>query len=141
MKKKLPLIARLLLGLPFVVFGMNGFLHFIPMQPMPEPAQTFFTGLMAVKYFLPVLAGTEVFCGLCLVTGAFVPLALIVLAPVMVQIILFHLFVSLEGMGMVVFFAALQIYLSFFAEPYASIVKQIFRCPMKEAMDQKKANA
>ena len=134
----MPLIARLLLGLPFVIFGLNGFFHFIPMQPMPEKAMAFFGGLMASGYFVPFMAGVEVLCGLLLVTGAFVPLALIVLAPLMVNIILFHVFLAPEGMGIVVFLSALQIYLSFFAEPYAPIVKQIFRCPMKEAMDQKK---
>ena len=117
MKQKLPLIARILLGLPFVVFGLNGFFHFMPMQPMPEKAMAFFSGLMASGYFLPVLAGTQVLCGALLVVGAFVPLALIVLAPIFVQIILFHVFLEPQGMGMVALFSILEISLAFFAEP------------------------
>ncbi len=136
--KKMPLIARILLGLIFFVFGLNGFLNFIPTPPMPEKVVTFMTGLMATGYFFPVLKGTEVLCGALLLSGAFVPLALVVLAPIIVQITLFHSFMEPSGLPMVALIVALEAYLAFFAEPYAPIVKQIFRCPMKEAMDARK---
>ena len=138
---KLPLVARVLLGLIFVVFGLNGFFNFIPMSsmpPMPEKAMAFMGGLMGSGYFMPFLAGTQTLCGALLVIGAFVPLALIVLAPIVINIILFHAFLAPSGLPMAIVIAALMIYLSFFANPYAPIVKQIFRCPMKEEMDAKK---
>ncbi|MBI3543088.1 MAG: DoxX family protein [Deltaproteobacteria bacterium] len=135
---KAPLIARILLGLIFFVFGLNGFLNFIPVPPMPEKTKAFMDALMATGYFIPVLKGTEVTCGLLLLVGAFVPLALVVLAPIVIQIFLFHAFIQPNGIPMALFIGALMIYLSFFAKPYASIVRQIFRCPMKEAMDAKK---
>ena len=138
---KLPCIARVLLGLVFLVFGLNGFFHFITMSSMPpmsEQAMAFMTGLMGSGYFMPFLAGVQALCGLLLVVGAFVPLALVVLAPIVINIILFHAFLAPAGLPMAVVIAALMIYLSFFANPYAPIVKQIFRCPMKEAMDAAK---
>lgn len=136
---KLTLIARILLGLIFFVFGLNGFLHFIPTPPMTGPIADFFNGMMASGYFFPLLKGTEVLCGLFLLIGAFVPLALVVLAPIVVNILCVHIFLAPEGLPMAAVIAVLMVYLSFFAKPYAPIVKQIFRCPMKEAMDAKKS--
>ena len=136
---KLPIVARVLLGLIFFVFGLNGFFHFIPMQPMPDAAGTYFAGLSASGYSLPLLAGTQTICGALLLIGAFVPLAIVALAPVIINIFLFHVFLAPSGLPIAIVVGALEIYLAFFAEPYASIVKQIFRCPMKEAMDAKKA--
>jgi len=139
---KMPLVARLILGLIFFVFGLNGFLNFIPVPPnMPEKLQAFTGGLMASGYFFPLLKGTEVVCGLLLLIGAFVPLALIVLAPIVLNIFLTHLFLAPDGVGLAVFIGLLEVYLAFFASPYKEIVRQIFRCPMKEAMDAKKAGA
>jgi uncharacterized membrane protein YphA (DoxX/SURF4 family) len=137
--KKLPLIARILLGLLFFVFGLNGFLNFIPTPPMPEKMAAFANGLAASGYFFPFLKGTEVLCGLLLLSGAFVPLALIVLAPIVLNILLVHIFLEPSGLPMAIVISVLMIYLSFFADPYRTVVKQIFRCPMKEAMDAKKA--
>lgn len=95
MKTKAQTASRLLLGLLFFVFGLNGFLNFIPPPPqMPEASQNFFMALMATKYFLPVLKGTEVLCGLALLANLAAPLALFVLAPIVVQIFLFHLFLT-----------------------------------------------
>ena len=136
--KKSTLIVRLLLGLIFFVFGLNGFFNFIPMPTnLPEKMVAFSSGLMASGYFFPLLKGTEVVCGLLLLSGAFVPLALIVLAPIIINIILVHAFLEPSGLPLAVIIAALEIYLAFFASPYREIVKQIFRCPMKEAMDAK----
>jgi len=92
---KLPLVARIVLGLVFFVFGLNGFLHFIPLPPPEgEGAKAMLTGFMASGYFLPLLAATQVISGALLLSGRFVPLALTLLAPVIVQIILFHAFLA-----------------------------------------------
>lgn len=113
---KLPLVARLLLGLIFFVFGLNGFLHFIPTPPPPEgPAGTLLAGFIAAGYFLPVVAGTQVLSGALLLAGQFVPLALTLLAPVIVQILLFHAFLAPAAAGWPVPLLALacEVYLAF----------------------------
>ena len=106
---------------------------------MPDKAVAMMQGLMATGYFFPFLKGTETVCGLLLLTGAFVPLALVVLAPIVLQIFHFHAFLEPSGLPVALLIGALLVYLAFFSAPYSAIVKQIFRCPMKEAMDSKKA--
>lgn len=136
--KKMPLIARILLGLIFFVFGLNGFFHFIPNPPPPERAAAFAMALMGTGYFFPFLKGTEVICGLFLLSGAMVPLALVILAPIIINIFLFHAFLAPSGVPLALIIGVLEIYLAFFAKPYSDIVKQIFRCPMRESMEAKK---
>lgn len=93
--KTLPTIARILLGLIFFVFGLNGFLNFIPPPPnMPEGAMTFFTAMMSTGYFFPLLKATETVCGLMLLTGIGAPLALVILAPISIQILFFHSYLT-----------------------------------------------
>lgn len=124
---KLPVIARVLLGLIFFVFGLNGFLNFIPPpKEMPEHMMTFMNGMMVTKYFFPLVKGTEVVCGALLLLNAFVPLALVVLAPVVLNIFLVHAFMAPEGLPIAVFIGVLTVYLSFFAKPYSDTVKQLF---------------
>jgi uncharacterized membrane protein YphA (DoxX/SURF4 family) len=83
--------ARVVLGLIYFVFGLNGFLNFIPQPPdMPQAAMGFIGGLAATGYFFPVLKITEILGGAALLAGRFKALALIVLAPITVQIFLFH---------------------------------------------------
>jgi uncharacterized membrane protein YphA (DoxX/SURF4 family) len=90
--------ARLLLGLMFTVFGLNGFLHFIHMPPPPEPAALQFFGVMVTTHYMDVVFAVQLVCGVLLLAGLFVPLALIVLAPVIVNILLFHITMNPEGM-------------------------------------------
>jgi hypothetical protein len=86
--------ARLLLGAIFFVFGLNGFLHFIPQPPPTGSVATFLQGLMATGYFFPLLKGTEVLVGVALLANRYVPLALTVLAPIVVNIVAFHAFMA-----------------------------------------------
>jgi putative oxidoreductase len=95
MKQKLPSIARYLLGLIFFVFGGAGLLNLIPPPSgMPEKLMTFMSGLMAAEYFFPLLKGTEAICGLLLLLGIAPALALVVLAPISLNIFLVHLFLT-----------------------------------------------
>lgn len=129
--KKLPMIARILLGLIFFVFGLMGLLNLAPPPPnLPEKLQTFTTGLMATGYFFPLLKGTEVICGALLLSGYFVPLALVVLAPISLNILLVHLFLEPSGLPIALGIFVLMVYLSFFASPYKETIKQLF-CPKK----------
>jgi putative oxidoreductase len=91
---KLATAARVLLGLIFVVFGVNGFLSFIPAPPLPERAVPFVTGLLSAGYFFPLLKSTEIVAGLLLLSGRFVPVALVALAPIVVNIVAFHIFLA-----------------------------------------------
>jgi uncharacterized membrane protein YphA (DoxX/SURF4 family) len=112
MKTIAPTVARTLLGLVFFVFGLNGFLHFLPQPPPPEGALRFLE-LMTGSYLLTLVKGTEVVVGVLLLSNRFVPMALTLLAPVTVNIVLFH--ATLEPLGtlaMPVVLVGLQLYLA-----------------------------
>jgi len=103
------IIARSLLGLIFVVFGSNMFLHFIPMPPPPEgPAREFMTALF-MSHYLYVIGGLPVVGGLILLSGRRVTLGLALLGPVIVNILCFHILMAPAGlpMALVVSFLAL----------------------------------
>ena len=91
------LIARYLLGLIFVVFGANGFLHFIPMPPPPGVAGQFMAALF-VSHVLVVIFLLQLAGGILLLAGRYVPLALVLLGPVIVNIVLFHAFMAPSGL-------------------------------------------
>jgi len=109
-----PTAARFLLGLVFFVFGLNGFLNFIPppTEPMPEGAVSLGVALMNSGYLLQFIKGTEVLGGLLLLSNRFVPLALVVLAPIVLNILAFHLFLLPSGTGLSVVILALELYLA-----------------------------
>jgi uncharacterized membrane protein YphA (DoxX/SURF4 family) len=109
MKSKLVLAARILLGLIFFVFGLNFFFHFLP-QPPPPPAAAAFAGAMfATGYLFVLLKVVEVASGLLLLIGRFVPLALALLAPVVVNIIMFHAFLAPAGLPVPILVLALEL--------------------------------
>jgi len=105
-------IVRVLLGLMFVVFGSNAFFKFMPPPPkMPDQAAAFITALMSTGYMY-VIAMLQVLGGLCLLLGArFVPLGLTLLGPIIVNIVLFHLFLETSGLPMALVTAALSLFL------------------------------
>ena len=89
------IIVRVLLGLMFAVFGSNAFLHFIPTPPLPQGDAGAFVGALINSGYIYVIGGLEVLGGLCLLIGArFVPLGLTLLGPVIVNIVLFHIFLD-----------------------------------------------
>lgn len=93
MKSKPTIAARVLLGLVFFGFGLNGLLHLIPLPPAQGASEVFIGGLIASRYFFPLLFVTYLLTGAALLMGRFVPLALTVLAPIIVNIAVMHLFV------------------------------------------------
>src|SRR6266851_2750192 len=97
------LIARILLGLLFAVFGLNGFLHFIPQQPLPTGLAGQYVGALFVSHYLVVVFLLELIGGLLLLANRFVPLALVLLGPVVVNILLFHVCLAPEGLPMALF--------------------------------------
>ncbi len=108
----LPAAGRILLGLIFFVFGLNGFLGFLPQPEVPEAAGAFLGGLAAAGYMFPLIKGTEVVAGALLLGNRFVPLALVVLAPVVVNIVLFHAVLAPAGMVLPIVVLALELYLA-----------------------------
>ena len=110
--KYLIVIVRVLLGLEFVVFGSNAFFHFMgPIPEMEGQAGAFMTALMSSGYMY-VIAILQILGGLCLLLGArFVPLGLTLLGPVIVNIILFHVFLLPQGMGIGIVDAVLALFL------------------------------
>jgi putative oxidoreductase len=97
--KAIPHIARVLLGFIFTVFGLNEFLHFIPMPP-PTGAAGQFMGALAGSQYLAVVFALQLVGGVLLLVNRFVPLALTLLGPVIVNIVLFHIFMAPAGMAM-----------------------------------------
>jgi putative oxidoreductase len=109
----LPAIVRILLGLLLLVFGLNGFLNFIPppKAPLPEGAAAFATALMKSGYMMQLIALTQLVVGVLLLANRFVPLALLLLAPFLVNSLCFHIFLEHSGLPMSCVFAALELYL------------------------------
>lgn len=118
------IIARLLLGLIFTVFGSNTFFHFIPMPPPPAGlASDFFTALFMSHYFY-VVAVFQVAGGLILLSGRFTALGLTLLGPVIVNILCFHIFLNHEGWQLASIVAALALFLLWrYRANFAGLVK------------------
>jgi putative oxidoreductase len=95
-------ISRFLLGLIFLVFGLNGFLHFIPMPPPSGVAGQFLGAIFISKYLL-VVSGLQVISGALLLINRYLPLALTILGPIIVNILLFHGLMNPAGIGLAVF--------------------------------------
>lgn len=116
MTKEIQLGARIILGLIYFIFGGMGLaiafgLMKMPDQPMPEAAMTFMKGIMATGYFFPLLKITEISCGFLLLIGRSAPLALVVIAPVTLHILLYHLYLTpgLGNLGLPLLMAAAQV--------------------------------
>ena len=105
------IIVRVLLGLMFAVFGSNAFLHFIPMPPMEGQAGAFI-GALAGSGYIYVIALLQVVGGLLLLLGGrFVPLGLTLLGPVIVNIVLYHIFLDTAGLAMAIVISILALFL------------------------------
>jgi hypothetical protein len=112
MKAKLVIGARVLLGLIFFVFGLNFFLHFIPQPPPTGPAGAFAGAMFATGYLFVVLKVVETVSGALLIAGRFVPLVLAVLAPIVINILLFHGFLAPAGIPLAIVVLALELFLA-----------------------------
>ncbi len=117
-------IARVLLGLIFLIFGLNGFLHFIPMSPPTGTAGEFMFGLVKAGYFLPFMAAIQVICGDLLLSGWLIPFALLLLFPITLNIFLFHLALALSGLAMALIIMAANVLLALY---YWPVYKPMFK--------------
>jgi uncharacterized membrane protein YphA (DoxX/SURF4 family) len=123
--KILTLVARIMLGVLFVVLGLNGFLNFLNMGPMPTGLAGQFIGALVASHYIWVVAALQVAGGALLLVGRFVPLGLVLLGPVIVNIILYHLFMNPSGivlpivvviLWLIVFYAHRQYFSGIFAQ-------------------------
>lgn len=130
-------VVRVLLGLSFFVFGLNGFLNFIPISPPEGAAGQFMGGLAVSGYFFPLLKGTELVVGLLLLTGRLVPLALTILAPITIHIVAFHLFLAPEGTAMGVVFGAMQLYLAYAYRAFFAGVLEVKAAPKGSEVEER----
>jgi uncharacterized membrane protein YphA (DoxX/SURF4 family) len=104
------LVVRILLGLMFLVFGLNGFLHFIPSPPIPGDAGALM-GIMMAHGWIKFHALLYVIAALLLLIGRYVPVALVLLGPVMVNAVIFHLTLFSTGLGMALVVSAMLVFL------------------------------
>jgi putative oxidoreductase len=103
-------IARVLLGIPFLVFGLNYFFHFLPMPPPPGDAGV----LMGILYshgWLVFHGVLYMIAGLLLIVGRYVPVALVILGPILVNILLFHVTLAPAGIAPGLICALLELFL------------------------------
>jgi uncharacterized membrane protein YphA (DoxX/SURF4 family) len=119
------LVARLLLGLIFVVFGLNGFLNFLSMGPMPTGLAGQFVAALVLSHYFWVVAAVQIAGGALLLANRFVPLALVLLGPVIVNIICYHVFLNPSGavpavvvtvVWLIVFYGKRQYFSGIFAQ-------------------------
>jgi len=104
--KTIPAIARYLMGAIFLVFGLNGFLHFIPLPP-PSGVAGQFMGALFVSHYMTLIFGLQVIAAVLLLASRYVPLALAVLAPVIVNILCFHALMAPSGLPLALVVAVL----------------------------------
>ena len=100
-------ILRMLLGISLLIFGINKFIAFIPIFDMAPAAANFMESLNSTGYVLYVVASLELLIGVLLLFKKWVPFALVLLAPIVVNILLFHLFLDVSGMFVAVLMLAI----------------------------------
>jgi hypothetical protein len=114
------IIARYLLGLIFLVFGLNGFFHFIPMPPPKGALAAQFGGAIFASHYWVVIFGIQVLGGILLLVNRYVVLALMLLGPVVVNILFFHALMAPEGLPLALVVVVLWIILAVRYKQYLS---------------------
>ncbi len=108
------IIVRTLMGLLFLFASITFLFNVFPIPPMTGTVKTFNEGLASVGYFFPLLKITELLCGLAFVVGRFVPLATVVIAPIIVQIFFFHAFIDRTGLPVAIFLVLANIFVAYY---------------------------
>jgi putative oxidoreductase len=97
------IIIRVLMGLLFLFASLTFFLNLIPTPELTGSTKTFMEGLTAVGYLLPLVKAVELLCAIAFITGQYVPLAVVTIAPIIVNIFLFHTFIDQAGFAVGLF--------------------------------------
>lgn len=114
------LVSRLLLGLLFLVFGLNGFLNFLNMGPAPTGLAGQFIGALFQSHYYWVIAALQIVAGVLLLVGRYVPLALVLLGPILVNILLYHIFMMPAGIVLAIVATVLWFIVFYGYRPYFS---------------------
>jgi uncharacterized membrane protein YphA (DoxX/SURF4 family) len=118
------IIARILLGLVFVIFGLNVFLQFIPAPPPPAGPAGDFAKALFVSHYLWAVGALQVIGGAILLIGKFVPLGLTILGPIIVNILLYHFLLNSTGLPIALVVAVLALFLLwYYRAAFAGLVK------------------
>lgn len=118
------LIVRILTGLLFIFSSLVWFLGLVQPPEMTGAVKEFNEGLAATGYFFPLLKAVELLCGIALVAGRFVPLAMIVLAPVVVHIFLFHVALDRTGLPVAIYLVVAFLFLAYgYRDRFAPLLK------------------
>ena len=117
-------ILRIILALGLLVFGLNKFIGFMPAPELLENAANFMQSLQATGYVLPIVGALEIFIGFLLLIKKWVPFALLLLAPISVNIVLFHLFLDLPDIAGAVVVAVINVILIY---KYWKVYRPLFQ--------------
>jgi putative oxidoreductase len=116
------LISRILVGLVFTFFGLNGFLNFLPQPPLPlGPAGQFILALFA-SHYLYLIAGVQVISGVLLLVNRYVPLAIVLLGPMLVNILAYHLLMNPMGLSVAAVVALLWVFLAYYYRQHLTCI-------------------
>ena len=107
------IIVRVLMGLLFLFASIVVLFNLVPQPELTGNTKTFMDGVNATRYLMPLIKITELLCGIAFVSGYFVPLATIVIAPIIVNIFFFHAFVDTSGLPVAVFLVLANIFLAY----------------------------
>jgi putative oxidoreductase len=122
--KILTIIARILLGLIFVLFGSNAFLRFLPMPPLPQGVTGEYLHAFFASGYVYFIGGLQVIGGLLLLIGRFVPLGLTILGAIIVNIWIFHILMAPEGLPPAIVVAVLELFLIWsYRDRFAGILR------------------
>jgi putative oxidoreductase len=122
--KVVSIIARILLGLVFVVFGSNAFLHFLPMPPLPQGVAGEYLHAFLASGYVYIIGGFQVIGGLLLLIGRFVPLGLTILGAIIVNIWIFHILMAPEGLPPAIVVTILELFLVWrYRDAFAGILR------------------
>jgi putative oxidoreductase len=118
------IIVRTLMGLLFLFASIVVLFNLMAKPEMTGTAKTFTEGLESVGYFMPLLKVTELLCGLAFVTGRFVPLATVVIAPIIVNIFCYHAFVDTSGLPVAILLVLANAFVAYYYRgSYAGLLK------------------
>lgn len=119
------IVCRVLLGVIFLFSALNMFFNLVPMPQPAAPGAAFLSSLMETGYFMPFLKGVEIVCALMLIFNFFAPLALVIIAPVVVNIFLFHAFLDNGGLPLAIVLVALTSFLGYaYRHNFAAVLQR-----------------
>jgi len=118
------IVVRTLMGLLFIFASVVVLFNLFPKPELTGTVKTFNEGLESVGYFMPLLKITELVCGIAFVTGYFVPLATVLIAPIIVNIFMFHLLIDRSGLPVALFLVLANIFVAYYyRDRYAGLLQ------------------